>query len=82
MRIDVECLVERQRWYRRHEVEEADDHRLIMGLTSQAVTVRPSRTSKRKTTVTFLVDSGAVYSLVPATTLRNLGLRPYRELES
>ena len=51
-----------------------------MGLTSQAVTVRPSRTSKRKTTVTFLVDSGAVYSLVPATTLRNLGLRPYREL--
>ena len=26
----------------------------------------------------FLVDSGAVYSLVPAGVLRKLGLRPYR----
>jgi len=31
--------------------------------------------------VTFLVDSGAVYSLVPGRILRKLGLRPYREVE-
>jgi clan AA aspartic protease len=51
-----------------------------MGLTTQAATVRPSRASKRQAIVTFLVDSGAVYSLVPAETLRRLGLRPYREV--
>jgi clan AA aspartic protease len=51
-----------------------------MGLTTQALTVRPSRQSRRQASVTFLVDSGAVYSLVPARTLRRLGLRPYREL--
>ena len=51
-----------------------------MGLTTQAVTVRPSRASKRTATVRFLVDSGAVYSLVPAPVLRKLGLRPYREV--
>lgn len=51
-----------------------------MGLTTQVLTVRPSRESKRKAVVTFLVDSGAVYSLVPAPTLRQLGLRPYREV--
>ena len=51
-----------------------------MGLTTQILTVRPSRASKRKAAVKFLVDSGAVYSLVPAATLRKLGLRPYREV--
>ena len=49
-----------------------------MGLTSETVTVRPSRSSRRKAQVEFLVDSGAVYSLVPANILRKLGLRPYR----
>jgi clan AA aspartic protease len=42
--------------------------------------VRPSRDSKRKVSVKFLIDSGAVYSLVPARILRKLGLRPYREV--
>jgi len=51
-----------------------------MGLTAQVLTVRPSRNSKRKAEVKFLVDSGAVYSLVPAAILRKLGLRPYREV--
>lgn len=46
----------------------------------QAVYVRPSRGSKRNARVDFLMDSGAVYSLVPAAILRKLGLRPYREL--
>src|SRR5712691_10691454 len=49
-----------------------------MGLTSGKVIVRPNRTSRRKAQVEFLVDSGAVYSLVPANILRKLGLRPYR----
>jgi len=30
--------------------------------------------------VEFLVDSGAVYSLIPAAALRRLGLRPYRSV--
>jgi clan AA aspartic protease len=51
-----------------------------MALTAQVLTVRPSRNAKRKAEVKFLVDSGAVYSLVPAGTLRKLGLRPYREV--
>jgi clan AA aspartic protease len=49
-------------------------------LTAQVLTVRPSRRSKRRAKVAFLVDSGAVYSVVPARTLRRLGLRPYREV--
>jgi clan AA aspartic protease len=49
-----------------------------MGLTSQKLFVRPSRSSPRKIEVEFLIDSGAVYSLVPAPILRKLGLRPYR----
>jgi len=51
-----------------------------MALTAQVLTVRPSRNSKRTEQVKFLVDSGAVYSLVPAAILRKLGLRPYREV--
>jgi clan AA aspartic protease len=51
-----------------------------VGLTAQVLTVRPSRNSRRKAEVRFLVDSGAVYSLVPAAILRKLGLRPYREV--
>src|SRR5437879_3510742 len=50
-----------------------------MGLTTQELVVRPTRRSRRKETVEFLVDSGAVYSLVPASILKRLGLRPYRE---
>ena len=49
-----------------------------MGLTTQKVTIRPSRSARTSREVEFLVDSGAVYSLVPAPVLRKLGLRPYR----
>ncbi len=49
-----------------------------MGLTSQTVTVRPTRDSRRKAQIEFLIDSGAVYSLAPGSTLKKLGLRPYR----
>jgi predicted aspartyl protease len=52
-----------------------------MGLTSQKLVVKESRRARRKATVNFLIDSGAVYSLVPATTLRKLGVRPHREVD-
>ena len=52
-----------------------------MGLTSQKLLVKESRRSRRKTAVHFLIDSGAVYSLVPGNTLRKLGIRPYRKMD-
>jgi clan AA aspartic protease len=49
-----------------------------MGLTHQKLVVKSSRRSRRKAEVDFLVDSGAVYSLVPASALKKLGIRSYR----
>src|SRR5207249_3987733 len=49
-----------------------------MGLTGQKLVVKESRRARRKATVDFLIDSGAVYSLVPAATLRKLGVKPHR----
>jgi len=49
-----------------------------MGLTNQIVRVRPRRSARTHQDVEFLIDSGAVYSLVPTPILRKLGLRPYR----
>ncbi len=48
-----------------------------MGLTHvKAVLANPAR--PRKTAkLTFLVDSGAVYSVVPGATLRRLGIKPH-----
>ena len=48
-----------------------------MGLTHvRARIANPARPS-RAATLRFLVDSGAVYSVAPATTLRRLGIRPH-----
>ena len=52
-----------------------------MGLTQQKLIVKPSHDSRRKAVVDFLIDSGATYSLVPATTLKRLAIRPYRKVE-
>ena len=52
-----------------------------MGLTSQKLLVKESRRARRKAAVRFLIDSGAVYSLVPAVLLRKLGIRPYRKVD-
>jgi predicted aspartyl protease len=47
-----------------------------MGLTT--VTVRISRVGgKRAVEETMLVDSGAIYAVVPAPMLRGLGVRPH-----
>src|SRR2546430_2316747 len=52
-----------------------------MGITRQRLIIKESHRSKKKAAVDFLIDSGAVYSLAPATVLRKLGLRPHRTVE-
>lgn len=52
-----------------------------MGLTHPKLIVKASRRARRRAAINFLIDSGAVYSLVPASRLRRLGIRPYREME-
>ena len=47
-----------------------------MGLTIRKLVVKETHRSRRKAAVNFLIDSGAVYSLVPAPILRKLGIRP------
>src|SRR5882672_5165023 len=53
----------------------------VMGLTRQKLLVKESRRARRKAAVRFLIDSGAVYSLVPAVLLRKLRIRPYRKVD-
>ena len=43
--------------------------------------VKESWRARRKAIVNFLIDSGAVYSLVPVRTLRRLGICPHREVD-
>ena len=52
-----------------------------MGLTNQRLAVKESRRARRKAEVSFLIDSGAVYSLGPGPTLRKLGIRPHRRID-
>ncbi len=52
-----------------------------MGLTHIAATVRPSLQAKRGLQVRFLVDSGAVYSVIPEKVWKHLRLRPFRAVE-
>lgn len=51
-----------------------------MGITSAILKVREHRKSKKFTEVNFLVDSGAIYSLVPGKILDQLEIEPYREM--
>lgn len=48
-----------------------------MGLTHIKARIANPARPNRKARVTFLVDSGAVYSVVPAAVLRRLGIRPH-----
>lgn len=52
-----------------------------MGLTHQRLVVKPRHDSRRKSEVKFLIDSGAIYSLVPARVLKTLGIRPHRTVD-
>ena len=49
-----------------------------MGITTVAVIVKKNREGRRSRVVEFLVDSGAVYSVVSARILREHGCKPYR----
>lgn len=50
-----------------------------MGLTHIRVAVVNPAHPRKKSTVKLLVDSGAVYSVIPATTLSKLGIEPHGE---
>jgi len=50
-----------------------------MGATTVEVIVKKTHDAKTWRLVEFLVDSGAVYSVVPASILKQLGCKPYRE---
>jgi clan AA aspartic protease len=51
-----------------------------MGLTHQRLMVKSSRQGRKSIEVDFLIDSGAVYSLVPKKRLKSLGIKPYKTL--
>jgi clan AA aspartic protease len=51
-----------------------------MGITTVILSVREHRKAENSAEVVFLVDSGAVYSLVPGKVLDQLGIEPYREM--
>ena len=48
-----------------------------MGLTHVRVTIANPARPRRSAAIRLLVDSGAMYSVVPATTLRRLGIEPH-----
>ncbi len=51
-----------------------------MGITTAILRVREHRKSVKFSDVEFLVDSGAVYSVVPGKILDELEIDPYREM--
>jgi clan AA aspartic protease len=51
-----------------------------MGITNAILKVKEHRKSEKTAEVNFLVDSGAIYSLVPGKILDELGIDPYREM--
>ena len=50
-----------------------------MGLTRVDAEVANPADLDRKVTLSFLVDSGAAYTVIPAATLSSLGIEPIRE---
>jgi clan AA aspartic protease len=52
----------------------------LMGITSAILRVKEHRKSEKVAEVNFLVDSGAIYSLVPGKILDQLDIEPYREM--
>jgi clan AA aspartic protease len=51
-----------------------------MGITNAILKVKEHRKSEKVAEVNFLVDSGAVYSLVPGKILDELEIEPYKEM--
>jgi clan AA aspartic protease len=51
-----------------------------MGITNANLIVKETRKASSFSEVTFMIDSGAVYSLVPGKILDSLGIEPHREV--
>ncbi len=51
-----------------------------MGITSIILKVKEHRKSEKSAELSFLVDSGAIYSLVPGKILDGLEIEPYKEM--
>jgi predicted aspartyl protease len=52
-----------------------------MGITTVELEVANVATPKKSERLEFLVDSGAIFSVVPATTLRRLGIKSREKQE-
>lgn len=52
-----------------------------MGLTSKKLVVKKSHESEKSLEINFLVDSGAVFSLVPGKFLDELSIKPHRKVD-
>lgn len=52
-----------------------------MAITYLNITVSNPSNPKKKTNLEFLVDSGAIYSIVPSQLLKNLNIAPEEERE-
>ncbi len=52
-----------------------------MGLTSLPVNISQPADAKKSKTLKFLIDSGAIYSVVPTSVLKELGINPDEERE-
>lgn len=50
-----------------------------MGLTRLTVTVKRDAASKAQREIQFLIDSGAIHSVVPRSTLKELGIKPFKK---
>jgi clan AA aspartic protease len=51
-----------------------------LGITNAILKVKEHRKSEKIAEVNFLVDSGAIYSLVPGKILDELDIEPYKEM--
>ena len=51
-----------------------------MGITNAILKVKEHRKSEKIAEVNFLIDSGAIYSLVPGKILDELDIDPYKEM--
>ena len=52
-----------------------------MGLTIRNFIVKPFHSSKHKMEVNFMIDSGAMYSLVQKGALEKLGIAPHKTMD-
>ena len=52
-----------------------------MGYNYKKFIVKENRNSKKKLEIYFLIDSGAVYSLVLAADLKKIGIKSYKTME-